>query len=566
MIIFNNPSIRAITFLLNSYRTKVIKLLLLFFLSAFTESIGLALIPTALSLLTPNYDREALPAFIQPYLTNFNIREIGIFALLVIFSSFIAKQFLNLVSVGYSRKFCGFLRDEWRSKILDNYFNSETTLIRSQKAGKLIDNLILQPTKASKFIRTLIAAINQLIISLGMLIILLFSSWKLTFIICLIFSFIALIGSFPLKRISTFLGREELLLSQKITSKLTESINGILQIKIFNLEKILHKQIIKSSRKQSSISVRAAILAETPSLFGSIAVVLIVISGIFLTFKDNQPNLALIAMFLIVSQRLNNLVGNLMRNYTNLKNMKPSFDLVLKLIKRQNIFDKSKEKIFSNIKNINSLEMKNICFSYKNKPYILENFNLKMEKGESCFIDGESGSGKSTLINLICGLNKPSGGTFLINELPIERINNKSFLQKISYISQDNYLFNDTIKNNLKTYNSKLSDEDMFRACEKAAIHKFISSLPKGYETIVGERGFSLSGGQIQRIAIARAFLRNGDVMIFDEATSALDKLNQELILKSIQEFSNKGKIIFFISHLPQTKIDFDKKITLELS
>ena len=243
-----------------------------------------------------------------------------------------------------------------------------------------------------------------------MLIILFFSSWKLTFIICFIFSFIALIGSFPLKRISTFLGKEELLLSQKITGMLTESINGILQIKIFNLEKILHKKIIKSSKRQSSISVRAAILAETPSLLGSIAVVLILISGILLTFKDNQPNLALIAMFLVVSQRLNNSVGNLMRNYTNLKNMKPSFDLVLKLIKRQN---KSKEKNFSHIKSINSLEMKNICFSYTNKPYILENFNLKMEKGESCFIDGESGSGKSTLINLICGLMKPSEGTFL---------------------------------------------------------------------------------------------------------------------------------------------------------
>ena len=95
MIFFNNPSIRSITFLLNSYRTKVIKLLLLLFLSAFTESIGLALIPTALSLLTPNYDRDALPNFIQPYITNFNIREIGIFALFVIFFSFIAKQFLN---------------------------------------------------------------------------------------------------------------------------------------------------------------------------------------------------------------------------------------------------------------------------------------------------------------------------------------------------------------------------------------------------------------------------------------------------------------------------------------
>ena len=565
MKLFKNPSTYTIKYLFNLYRAKVIILLSLLLLTALTESIGLSLIPSALSLLSPNNSYDILPSFIKSYLVNFTDREIGIFLLLIIFSSFIAKHLINLISIGYSRKFCGILRDSWRSKLLDNYFNLEAKQIRSQKAGKLVDNLILQPSKAAKFIRTLIAAINHLILSLAMLTILFLSSWKLTFLIGFIFSFFALIGSIPLKRISTNLGKKEISLSQKITSKVTESINGILQIKIFNLEEKLHKQIIKYSKAQSSLTVKASILAETPSLLGSVAVVLILISAIILTFNNNQPNLPLIAMFLVVSQRLNTSVGSFMRNYTFLRNMKPSFDLVMKLINRKNQLKNIKEKNILYIDNVSLIELKNISFSYPMKPFIIKKLNFKIGRGESCIIEGESGTGKSTLINLICGLIEPSAGCLLINRSPIKNIDNKKWLQKISYVSQDNYLFNDSIKNNIKVFNSEISDEDMFMASKKAGAHKFISSLSNGYETIVGERGLNLSGGQIQRIAIARAFLKNGDVMIFDEATSALDKPNQDLILNSIKEFLEKGKIIFYISHLPQTKLDFDKRISLKL-
>ena len=168
--------------------------------------------------------------------------------------------------------------------------------------------------------------------------------------------------------------------------------------------------------------------------------------------------------------------------------------------------------------------------------------------------------------DLIMGLIDPSSGHILVNGLPLANINNKNWLQKISYVSQDNYLFNDTIKNNLKIFNKNISDLEMVKACKKAAAHDFISKLSHGYETIVGERGLSLSGGQIQRIAIARAFLKDGEVMIFDEATSALDKLNRDLILNSVKELTSKEKIIIFISHTPQSKINFNKSISLKSS
>ena len=563
MLLFSNSSWKTFCHLFKLYRLKIITLFTFVILTTLTESIGLALIPSALSFLTENNSIDSLPNFSKPFLNNFTTKEIGIFFLAIIFISYITKHFFNLISVGYSRKFCGFLRNSWRSKILNNYFDSEAKLIRSQKSGKIIDNLINQPTKAAKFLRTLIATLSQFLLSLAMLIILLLSSWKLTLLIGFIFLSFALVSSIPLKKISANLGRRDLSLSQEITSKVSESINGILQIKIFNLEEKWHKQILKASKIQTSVNVRSTILAELPTLVGAFAVVILLISAIFLTFSNNQPDLPLIAMFLVVSQRLNTSVGSLMRNFTNLSNTKPSFDLVQKLITNKTTEKISKKNSFF-IDKVESLEIKNLSFQYSNQQSVLEKICLKLTKGDSCLIEGKSGSGKSTLINLICGLIDPSDGNIFINGFELTNISNKNWLQKISYVSQDNYLFNDSIKNNLKIFNTNISDREMINACKKAAAHDFISNLPNGYETTVGERGLSLSGGQIQRIAIARAFLKDGEVMIFDEATSALDNFNQDLILNSVKELTNKGKIIIFISHNLQSKVNFNKRILLK--
>ena len=476
---------------------------------------------------------------------------------------FLLKHFFNIFSIGYSRRFCGFLRDGWRADILKKYLDSDTQEIRSQRSGKLLDNLITQPSKSAKFIRIFIDALKNLIISTAMIILLIFTSWKLTLLIGFIFLALGLIGSIPLKRISTSLGRKDIKLSQQITSKVSETINGILQIKIFNLEKKWHKQIIEDSRKQTSINVKASILAEIPTLIGAFAVVLILISAIFFSNKNTIFDLPLIAMFILVSQRLQNSFGNLMKNYTNLRNMKPSFELVQKLSKKNNLKSNNKIK-FESEENFDYLELKNVSFSYPKKNNIIENISIKIQKGDKLIIKGNSGTGKSTLINLICGLIVPKQGEILINKKLIYNLNNKDLLKRISYVSQDNYLFNDTIENNLKIFDESITNADMINACKKAAAHEFITNLSDGYKTKVGERGLSLSGGEIQRIALARAFLKDGEVMIFDEATSALDKKNQEIILNSINYYSQKNKIIIFISHKPQSIIKFNKEIILK--
>ena len=291
MFLSASYSINQFFLVLKVYKLRCFKLISLLLLTTFFESIGLALIPSSLSIITSENSISRFPNFLKPYLTNLSSQEIGFVSLITIIFMFLLKHFFNIFSIGYSRRFCGLLRDGWRADILKKYLDSDTQQIRSQRSGKLLDNLITQPSKSAKFIRIFIDALKNFIISIAMITLLIFTSWKLTLLIGFIFLALGLIGSIPLKRISTSLGRKDIKLSQQITSKVSETINGILQIKIFNLEKKWHNQIIEDSQKQTSINVKASILAEIPTLLGAFAVVLILLSAIFFAYKNTNFDL-----------------------------------------------------------------------------------------------------------------------------------------------------------------------------------------------------------------------------------------------------------------------------------
>ncbi len=198
-----------------------------------------------------------------------------------------------------------------------------------------------------------------------------------------------------------------------------------------------------------------------------------------------------------------------------------------------------------------NININDITFSYNDKN-ILENLNLNIEKGKITGIIGKSGSGKSTLMKLVMRFWQVNSGEININEDNINNINTKSLRRNISYVTQETFLFDDTIKNNIKIANFDATDEEIIDACKKASIHDFIQSLPNGYDTKLLELGANLSGGERQRIGIARAFLHKSKIMILDEPTSNLDSLNEAIILKALKE-NSKDKTIIIISHRKST-------------
>lgn len=223
---------------------------------------------------------------------------------------------------------------------------------------------------------------------------------------------------------------------------------------------------------------------------------------------------------------------------------------------------------------VNSSEITcdNVTFSYNDTKYqadsaknvkVLENYSYKYEPNKIYGILGKSGCGKSTLIKLMMRFYETQKGAITYGQTNVNDINTKSLRDNVAYVTQETFLFNDTIENNIKIANLSATHSEVVQAAKKASIHNLIESLPNGYATKLGEMGDGLSGGEKQRIGIARAFLHGNDVLLLDEPTSNIDSLNEGIILKSLKEEKN-NKTIILVSHRKSTMGICDEVIRME--
>ncbi|ENK7900575.1 ABC-type lipopolysaccharide transporter PglK, partial [Campylobacter jejuni] len=208
------------------------------------------------------------------------------------------------------------------------------------------------------------------------------------------------------------------------------------------------------------------------------------------------------------------------------------------------------------------LKICNLSFGYEGKKHLFKNLNLNIKKGEKIAFIGESGCGKSTLVDLIIGLLKPKEGQILIDKQELNASNTKNYRQKIGYIPQNIYLFNDSIVKNI-TFTDAVDEEKLSKVIKQANLEHFIKNLPQGVQTKVGDGGSNLSGGQKQRIAIARALYLEPEILVLDEATSALDTQSEAKIMDEIYKIS-KDKTMIIIAHRLSTITQCDKVYRLE--
>ena len=207
-------------------------------------------------------------------------------------------------------------------------------------------------------------------------------------------------------------------------------------------------------------------------------------------------------------------------------------------------------------------EAEHVTFSY-GKETILSDISLEIPKGSVVGIAGRSGSGKSTLLKLFMRFWKVQHGSVMLSGKKVEDVNTGNLRDLESFVTQETHLFRDSIANNLRIAKLDADDEEIQAACKKAAVHDFIMSLPKGYDTPVGELGDTLSGGERQRLGLARAFLHDAPFLLLDEPTSNLDSLNEAVILKSLRE-EREGKTVVLVSHRLSTMRIADKVYSVE--
>jgi ATP-binding cassette subfamily B protein len=209
------------------------------------------------------------------------------------------------------------------------------------------------------------------------------------------------------------------------------------------------------------------------------------------------------------------------------------------------------------------VDFQEVDFSYEKARQILFDVSFSIPAGQRVAVVGHSGSGKSTLARLLYRFYDVSEGCIRVNGTDLREIRQASLRSAIGIVPQDTVLFNDTILYNIRYGRPQASDEEIYEAARAAHIHEFIVSLPKGYETMVGERGLKLSGGEKQRVAIARTILKNPSILLFDEATSALDTRTEQEIQRSLEEVS-RGRTTVVIAHRLSTIINSDEIIVLD--
>ena len=252
-------------------------------------------------------------------------------------------------------------------------------------------------------------------------------------------------------------------------------------------------------------------------------------------------------------------------SFSNIYKLLPSWALIKESLASLNELDvlKSEKQVLSDFNFNGNVELRNVSFSYNLKSIpILKNFSLNISKGDFISIEGVNGSGKSTLLKILCGYLHPCCGKVFFDGVSIDNVNLNSLRETISIVNQEFLLISDSIKNNITLHNSKITSQEINDIVELVGLQNLVKNLPKGIDEIVGCNGKKLSGGEIQKIAIARALVRKPRLLIFDEITNHLDQESQKTILNIIT--SLRGKVtILFVSHSNQTNLDFDKIVNL---
>ncbi len=353
--------------------------------------------------------------------------------------------------------------------------------------------------------------------------------------------------------------------AEETTGIIGELVRGIRDIKVLNASKsflgIVENKINEVNQERYNMSKTTLKYDLIIGGVKNITEFLTLLLGIFLI---NIKNIS-IANFLVIFTYRGKIL-NLMSYFSfMLEDLK---DFTLSATRVFEIIDSNKfKKERFGTKHINKIkgyiEFRNVNFSYDNNRKILKDISFKVNENEIVSFVGTSGAGKSTIFSLLAKMYNINSGSILIDGININELDEDSIRGNLSIITQDPYIFNMSIKENLTSVKENLTDEEIVKACKLACLHDYIMSLPEGYNTIVGEGGLTLSGGQKQRLAIARALVQNTKIILFDEATSSLDNETQKSIQEAINNMKNKYTILI-IAHRLSTVINSDRILLVE--
>ena len=446
--------------------------------------------------------------------------------------------------------------------MLRSFISADTQFIENKHTGKYISNLTFDVGMITSLLtNALLNLFKDCLTLIGLLTVMFYQNWKLSIIAIIMIPLASAMARSLGKRMGK-VTTEATEKSALLTTYLVEIFKNHKLIKIFQTEDYENKraknyinELKEKSRKIGIIFVRTTPIMET--LTGIMIAILIYYSGKLIA--NNEIDINNFFSFLAAMMLAYQPVRSLATLNIGVNQGLAAAKRILPIVDNKNTITDNKEDDHLQLLN-GTIEFKNVSFKYneKNEGPTLKSVNLKIEGEKMTALVGHSGAGKSTIMNLIPRFYDSTSGNIFIDNKSIYKTKISSLRKNISLVSQDTTLFDDSIKNNIAYANKNASDEDIINAAKLSFADEFINKLPDKYDTIIGENGIRLSGGEKQRLSIARAMLKDSKIILLDEATSSLDAETESKIQKAIT-FLTKGRTTIVIAHRLSTILNADK-------
>ncbi len=535
-----------------TFKIRGLFILILTIIGAVFEMLSIGLIVPALTLMiNKNLDYDFM--FFEElnfYLKSLSHETLLIYGIMGLLLVFLIKNFYLAIIYWKQFQYSFDLKANLSERIFQKYIYADYEFHIQNNSSHLIRNVAKE---MQLFVQNVIIPIVRLlteIIVISAIVFLLIFMEPIGAVFLFIFTLFAIfIFQFLTKSILQKWGERRQYHEGFLIQKIQEGLSGAKEAKILGREEGFIQQfsfhnlnLASNERKHMAMLNMPPLWLETVGVSGILLMVFLLLSN----YKIPTEIIPTLGLFAAAGFKLMPSASRILNSIQSIRYSKSIIELVEREIK---VFSKLKKDYYP-IEFKNKISVKDVSYAYPNsEKRIIKNISFEINKGKSLGIIGESGSGKTTIINLILGILKPSSGSIFVDKIDIQN-NLRGWQNNIGYVSQSFFLIDDSLKRNI-AFGINENDIDMNlidSSIKKSKLTKLIKSLKNGIETKIGERGINLSGGQMQRIAIARAIYHNPSILIFDEATSSLDSKTEHEIIKEIQQFKNK-KTIIMISH-----------------
>lgn len=549
--------------LYGGYKWQMSILIFLGFVSGFVEAVGIGALVPIFSFVVKRGEvgDDFISQTIFKFFSYFHI-SLSIYSLLgLAVFLFVSKALLTLIFSFVNTRIMADYEKRMKEKIYKNALSASWPFLLTQKVGHLERMLFTHVS----FVSRLFQQIANNILGFTSFLMYAFVAFKLAPNIALITMGIGIIVIFVFKPLFTktkIFADKRKKSEEQINHLINENIVGIKTVKAMGVEKKVRELAGVLFEKLRDMRVKLSMYKALGSSFVQ-PIGFLFISVMFVVFF-RRPDFDF-AVFIAVMYLIERIFQYVEKIQGSLYVVSESVPYVTSLINFEGELAQYKERSDGEEKFSfeYELEAQNLSFEYNKEKLVLGGVNFKIKKGDMVGVIGPSGAGKTTLVDILLRLFKPTAGQILIDGKSVEKVSISDWRKNVGYVSQDIFLKNDTIRENIIFYGINVTGEDIERATKFANIYDFIKSLPKGFDTVVGERGVLLSAGQRQRIVLARVLARKPKILILDEATSALDNESEKLIKQSID--SLKGELtVVVIAHRLSTIMSADKLIAIE--